>query len=501
MDQSISLQKEVDQLREQVAALEQLLEVYEQETLDKSARLEQTLAALREHARQLSYSEEALRVLKSILASMGEGVVVADEHGSFLFVNPSAEVTLGIQPEVDSLISWLARQSQQSRLCLPDRTTPCPIAHFPLVQALQGTAVDATELYVPTTDATDGLWLSVTARPLQNDQGTTGGGVAVFHNITALKQSETALRLEEQRSRQQTEQLQQTLQALQTMQAKLVQSEKMSSLGQLVAGVAHEINNPINFIYGNVTPAENYVTDLLDLVALYQECYPNPEPKIREAIAEVDLGFLQRDLRNVLRSMRLGAERIRQIVLSLRNFSRLDEADMKPVNIHDGIDSTLLILQNRLKPQPDQPMIQVIKQYSDIPQVTCYPGQLNQVFMNILSNAIDALEEMMQSADTDEMLSSIKPTIWIRTSMAGTDEVCISITNNGPTIPSTQLNRLFDPFFTTKAIGKGTGLGLYISYQIVTETHDGLLECLSEPDEGVEFRIQIPIRQGVSLQV
>jgi signal transduction histidine kinase len=291
--------------------------------------------------------------------------------------------------------------------------------------------------------------------------------------------------------------LQQTLQELRKTQAQLIQTEKMSSLGQLVAGVAHEINNPVNFIYGNVSHANDYIQDLFDLVQLYQEQCPQAGQSIQAKTDEIDLEFLREDLPKMLVSMRMGAERIRQIVLSLRNFARLDEAEVKAADIHEGIDSTLLILQNRLKVRPDHPEIQVVKDYGHLPLVECYPGQLNQVFMNLLSNAIDALDSYNAKRSLDEIRTD-PSTITIRTA-ASAESVRIQIADNGPGIPEAVKSQLFDPFFTTKPVGKGTGLGLSISYQVVTERHQGSIWCVSEPGHGAEFWIEIPIRSSTAL--
>ncbi|ALF53306.1 ATPase [Nostoc piscinale CENA21] len=281
--------------------------------------------------------------------------------------------------------------------------------------------------------------------------------------------------------------LKHTLNALKQTQAQLIQTEKMSSLGQLVAGVAHEINNPVTFIYGNVGHAENYVKDILHLIQLYQQSYPYPDAHIRDVMQEVDIEYILQDLPKILTSMKVGAERIHQIVLSLRIFSRLDEAEFKSANVHDGIDSTLLILRHRLKAQPHRLEIQVIKDYCEMPEIKCFAGQLNQVFMNILANAIDALDEAWEKNLCSQPIIRIS-------SVCDQENISIHIADNGTGIPQEVQSRLFDPFFTTKPIGKGTGLGLSISYQIVTEKHRGSLQCISLPGTGTEFVITIPIR-------
>ncbi|MBE9012936.1 GAF domain-containing protein [Pseudanabaenaceae cyanobacterium LEGE 13415] len=311
----------------------------------------------------------------------------------------------------------------------------------------------------------------------------------------ALKQSDLLAQ-----TREQTERLEQTLTDLKKAQIQIVQSEKMASLGQLVAGVAHEINNPVNFIHGNLQHAEVYVKELLDCVQLYQKHYPNPVEEIQEFLDETELSFLFEDIPKLLGSMNAGTERIQEIVASLRNFSRLDEAEMKQVNIHDGIDSTLMILQNRLKPVGENSGIRIIKDYDEIPLVECYPGQLNQVFMNLLANSIDALEEFNEQRSAEEIQAN-SSTIRIST-MKGSDRtVAIYISDNGPGITEVTRASLFDPFFTTKPVGKGTGLGLSISYQIVTEKHGGKLTCNSTMGEGAEFIIEIPIHQSDATSV
>ncbi|MFM2431242.1 MAG: hypothetical protein RLZZ511_2455 [Cyanobacteriota bacterium] len=279
--------------------------------------------------------------------------------------------------------------------------------------------------------------------------------------------------------------LRQTLDQLQSTQTQLIQTEKMSSLGQLVAGIAHEINNPINFINGNITYAQTYSQDLLRLVAQYQRVYPTHSPEIQAVLQAIDFEFLQQDLPQVMNSMQLGASRIAEIVLSLRNFSRLDESEYQSVDLHAGIESTLLILQHRLKATHDRPAIGLTRAYGDLPPIECAAGLVNQVLMNLLSNAIDAMETACQNGLITQ------PAITIQT-WAADQGIYISIVDNGTGIPEAVRHRLFDPFFTTKPIGKGTGLGLSISYQIITEKHQGKLECFSQPGEGTEFRIWLP---------
>ncbi|MGB3655040.1 MAG: PAS domain S-box protein, partial [Rivularia sp. (in: cyanobacteria)] len=324
-------------------------------------------------------------------------------------------------------------------------------------------------------------WWLTTLNPLRNAEGKIYRIVGTSFNISDRKQAEMQLK-------QQTQELESALNELQNAQSQLVQNEKMTSLGNLVAGVAHEINNPVNFIYGNIDYANKYTHNLLKLVKFYQQDYPQPSSKIQKLVQEIDLEFLYDDLPKLLESMRIGAQRIREIVASLRTFSRIDEAEMKKVDIHQGLDSTLLILENRIKAKSEHPKIEIIKQYGNLPPIECYPGQLNQVFMNILANALDALELIENQSDRN-------PQINISTELVEVDKVKIRIADNGIGIASDIKGRLFDSFFTTKPTSKGTGMGLSISYQIITEIHNGSIECISQFGEGSEFIISIPLHQ------
>jgi PAS domain S-box-containing protein len=454
-------------------ALTQANEELELRVKERTAQLQQTATELACFSEDL---KQQTAILQLILNSMGDGVIVADEKGKFLIFNPAAEEMFGIGSTDTTPDEWSATYG----LFLPDGRTPYAPADLPLARAIRGFSVDALEIFVRHARHPEGLWTKVNGRPLFDDTGMLRGRVIVCRNVTGDKQAEETLRQSEAQLRERTLQLEHTLRELQQTQAQLIQTEKMSSLGQLVAGVAHEINNPVNFIYGNLIHTHEYVKDLLNLVQLYQENYPEPVSIIQEEISAIDLDFLEQDLPKMVSSMKIGAERIREIVLSLRNFSRLDEAEKKAVDIHEGLDNTLLLLQNRLKAKPEYPGILVIKEYNNLPLVECYAGQLNQVFMNILTNAIDALDELNHKRSLEE-IKNHPSSIRIRTELLNSDQVMILIADNGPGMTESVRSRLFDPFFTTKPVGQGTGLGMSISYSIVVEKHGGQLQCFSAP--------------------
>ncbi|AFY40185.1 histidine kinase [[Leptolyngbya] sp. PCC 7376] len=306
--------------------------------------------------------------------------------------------------------------------------------------------------------------------------------------ISKLESSENSLT-------QRSQELEETLKNIQALQSKLVESEKISALGVLVAGIAHEINNPISFIYGNISYAMEYFQDLLKLISLYERHYPEPHLEIAQKRQDIDLDFLQEDLSSVLESMDFGAERIKNIILSLRTFARLGESSLKAVDIHTGIDSSLMMLNNRL--QTGKVPIKITSDYGDLPNIECFAGQLNQAFLNILTNSIDAIEESVDKK-TDENVSELKEIV-ITTQVIGDESIGIIITDNGVGMSEEVQAHLFDPFFTTKPVGKGTGLGLAIAHQIITAQHQGLIHCTSTEGQGTTITISLPVSINTQL--
>lgn len=538
------------------------------------------------------HTEQALQARDRQLRAFFEGAIdamlIADDEGRYIDANPAACELLGLckadvlgcrisdfaEPHFDFAQAWCSfleqgRVTGEFRLMRPDGTVReveyastanfLPHRHLAVLRDITQCKQAEAEILALKTQleqqaiapAGEMRWQQWTDCPLFNPQAefvalqsvgqdiTEPTPIDDHTDITDLANAQEALRSLTQREQEKATQLELALQELQQAQTQLVQQEKMASLGQLVAGVAHEINNPVSFIYGNINPASGYTQDLLHLLELYQQHYPQPVPEIAEQLKIADLEFIAEDFPKLLMSMHNGADRIRQIVLSLNNFSRHDQTELKSVDIHEGIDSTLLILQHRLKSQPDRPEIQVVREYGQLPQVECYPGQLNQVFMNLLSNAIDALEEsgcsVQDSACSEKMAENeqgkipFNPTIRIRTEViehsspksdrtaypwktnhdsldaptqpkspeepGHSSSVVIYIADNGSGMKTDVHQQIFNPFFTTKPPGKGTGLGLSISYHIVSDRHNGQLFCRSAQGQGAEFVIEIPLMQ------
>lgn len=483
-DEVVTIVRDVTARKQAEMALQELNEALEQEVEKRTAQLKQVVVQLKQEIRDRKQAKVQLQQQEQFLRSIYHGI----EHQVFVinvfgagnfryggwnhftekFLEISSEAALNKTPE-DVFGPVEGSQIRQR-----------------YVECWQtGKTISYEESL---TVSGQKFWFITTLNPLKDETGRIHRLVGMTLDITDRKQAELALQESEGQLRQQTLTVENTLRELQRTQTQLIQNEKMSSLGQLVAGVAHEINNPVNFIYGNLKHADEYTQDVLRLIRLYQQLYPQPAPELRAEAEAIDLDFLIEDLPKLLNSMKVGAERIQKIVASLRNFSRIDEAEKKAVNIHEGIDSTLMILQNRLKPKSGRRPLEVVKEYGHLPLIECYAGQLNQVFMNLLSNAIDAVEEAIAVKP-----ATFAPQITIRTELVNCSQITIQIADNGCGIPLKVQPRIFDPFFTTKPIGKGTGMGLSISYQIVTKKHRGKLWCDSTPETGTRFVIEIPI--------
>ena len=318
---------------------------------------------------------------------------------------------------------------------------------------------------------------------------------AILKIFAARSAAEIERQITEQELKQQNQRLEETLMELKRTQAQLIQAEKMSSLGHMVAGIAHEINNPINFIHGNLVHASQYYDDLLQIIELYQQESPHPSEVIQEKLESLDIDFIQTDIKKILQSMELGSQRISDIVQSCRNFSRVDESTFKVVDIHEGLEAALMMLQNRIYSMQLCPGIDVVKDYGILPHVYCSPRHLNQALFDIITNAIDALEEANEKRTPEDIFNNHN-TLWIRTylnsEMGGKGKICISIADNALGISDEIRAKIFDPFFTTKAVGKGTGLGLSVSYKIITNLHDGTLNCYSTVGQGTEFVVTLP---------
>ncbi|NJK73967.1 MAG: PAS domain S-box protein [Richelia sp. CSU_2_1] len=429
-------------------------------------------------------AQEILWLYDRAMAATSTGIVISDatnpEH-PIIYCNPAFEKMTGYKRR--EIIG------KNCRFLQGNDTDPAALNI--IRQALKTESECQVTLKNYRKDGT-AFWNALSISPVRDRTGKLTHFIGVQRDITDSKQAEEALQQSETQSREQAVKLESALNELKNTHSQLVQSEKMSSLGLLIAGVAHEINNPVSFIYGNLAHLKNYSQDLLDLLKLYQQHYPDPVAEIKQQITENEIDFLVEDLPQIMSSMNVGIERISQIVQSLRNFSRHNNSQMKPVNLHEGIDSTLLILNHRLKGNGEKQPIQVIKEYGELPLVNCFSGQINQVFMNIISNAIDALDEWNSGRSFQEMRDNPSQ-IKISTRAIEPNFVEIKISDTGPGISAEVQEHIFDTFFTTKPAGKGTGMGLSISYQIIVEKHKGELLCNSEIGKGTEFIIKLPI--------
>lgn len=472
------VQTEVEAIRKQKANAVVEMRVVETEWDGEMAYLA-TLRDITDRKR----AEEMLWLYDRAIAATSTGVTIYDatdpEH-PIIYCNPAFESMTGYRRH--EIIG------KNCRFLHGSETDPAAVEI--IRQALQTKSECKVILKNYRKDGTT-FWNCFSISPVRDRTGKLTHFIGVQRDITERKQAEEALHTSEAQSREQAAQLAATLNQLKSTNSQLVQSEKMSSLGLLLAGVAHEINNPVSFIYGNLTHLTNYTQDLFHHLELYQKHYPDPVAEIQQKREENELDFLAEDLPKILSSMSVGVERICQIVQSLRNFSRHDDSQMKPVNLHEGIDSTLLILNHRLKGNGEMPSIEIVKEYGNLPPVECFAGPINQVFMNILSNAIDALGDANSRRTCQEMPENVSQ-IRIFTEVVG-NFVEIKIADNGPGMAEEVKQRIFDTFFTTKPVGKGTGMGLSISYQIVVERHSGELYCTSELGKGTEFIIKMPI--------
>jgi two-component system, NtrC family, sensor kinase len=462
-----------------------------QESQTAVTRIQGVMRDISEQRQIEMASQQSRQILQQILDALPICIFWKDRDSVYLGINQASMGAFGKSNVADVVgctdydLPWTTEEADWYRFC-DRRVMDSGQAELNIVETQR--RADGTEVFLNTNKV-----------PLRDLEGNVIGICGTIEDISDRQAVAASLQQYADQQKVLNQTLEATLRQLKCTQAQVVQNEKMSSLGQLVAGIAHEINNPVNFIHANLTPAESYTQELLNLIELYQAEYPQPSRAIIDKVNAIDLDFIREDLAKIVASMQGGTSRIRDIVLSLRAFARLDEAQFKRVDLHEGLDSSLMLVQNRLRANPQRPEIQLVKQYSDLPEVECFAGQINQVFMNILLNAISAIDGQYQAGLTPtQPLPNEPPTIWITTTQTNPEEVAIHIKNNGPWIPEPMQKSIFDPFFTTGPIGSGTGMGLSIGYQIVTEEHGGRLLCDSRPGGHTTFSLHLPVCRGAT---
>lgn len=479
----MQLDREADSIKRSDDSIEATLQACQQELHTLKATHQQELAKRQQVEDALRHSQQLLQLAMDTLP---EAIFWKDLNSVYLGCNQNFAEDAGIKA-LDDIVGkndydmpWKTEEADSYREC--DR---------------QVMAANKAELGIiePQLHSNGGqTWLETNKAPLRDANGKVIGILGTYQDITQRRQNEIELQELNQKLRQNTIELNAALNELQQSQLLLIQTEKMSALGNLVAGVAHEINNPVGFLVGNLKPAQEFVADLLGLVDLYQETFPSPGEAIENEIENIDLDYIREDLPKLLLSMKEGTKRIRNISTSLGTFSRADTVKPTDYNLHEGIDSTLLILKHRLKANEDRPEIEVSLQYGRLPMVECFAGQLNQVFMNLLANAIDVLDESSQGRSFAD-LKTHPNRITITTTVSENEhQILVRIADNGNGIPETVLPKIFEQYFTTKGVGKGTGIGLAISHQIVTQKHGGQLTAHSQLGQGAEFVISLPLQ-------
>ncbi len=489
----------LEQIRSQMLAQAQVQAAAQEKALSRQKALVKIVSKIRQLLDLSEICETATEEVRHLLAADRATIYRfnTDWSGDFLFesVADGWKPLVGVSPTIEDtylMETQGGRYAAHETFAIPDiYTAGHADCHVALLEQFQARAYAIAPIFQGNV-----LWGLLTAFQNSMPRNWDADEVELLTQIgeqigIALQQAEYVQKIQTQ-----SVELKQLLQELQQSQIQLIQNEKMASLGQLVAGVAHEINNPVNFIYGNLKHVHEYVTDLLKLVSLHQQHNTQSHDEIESWAEEIDIDFILEDLPKTLSSMKLGADRIRQIVLSLRNFSRLDESELKTVDVHEGIDSTLLILGHRLKNCSDRYQVEVVKEYGELPLIECYPAQLNQVFMNLLANALDAIEEAISLRKEDNVPqdNSQSPKIWISTKLNERDQVEIRIRDTGMGLDEASKSKIFEHFFTTKPVGKGTGLGLAISKKIIVEKHCGTLAVDSVSGQGAEFIIGLPVK-------